>query len=157
MIVFSFSSLVQIMKNQVFARNFTKELTLCHKLWFSNPYIFGFQRRKPLIFQTMTFDRSKNISLKYQRFTTLASKDIGIRKSEFVAKSQFLCSSVINNTPSLNNFFLVGGGSNPHLTPGIAYGRLIIFLILKSINTNRNLILLDRTQGAWSVLKNYFK
>ena len=52
--------------------------------------IFGFQRRKPLKFQTMTFDRSKNISLKYQRFTTLASKDIGIRKSEFVAKSQFL-------------------------------------------------------------------
>ena len=41
-------------------------------------------------FQTMTFVRSKNISLKYQRFTTLGSKDIGIRKSEFVAKSQLL-------------------------------------------------------------------
>ena len=38
----------------------------------------------------MTFDRSNNISLKYQRFTTLGSKDIGIRKSEFVAKTQFL-------------------------------------------------------------------
>jgi len=38
----------------------------------------------------MTCVRSKNISLKYQRFTTLDSKDIGIRKSEFVAKSQFL-------------------------------------------------------------------
>ena len=38
----------------------------------------------------MTFVRSKNISLKYQRFTTLGSKDIWIRKSEFVAKSQFL-------------------------------------------------------------------
>ena len=35
----------------------------------------------------MTFVRSKNISLKYQRFTTLGSKDIGIRKSEFVAES----------------------------------------------------------------------
>ena len=56
----------------------------------SNPYIFGFQRRKPLKFQSMTFVRSKNISLKYQRFTTLGSKDIWIRKSEFVAKSQFL-------------------------------------------------------------------
>jgi len=67
-----------------------KELTLCNKLWFSNPYIFGFLRRKPLKFQTMTFVRSKNIGLKYQRFTTLCSKDIGIRKSEFVAKSQFL-------------------------------------------------------------------
>ena len=43
-------------------------MTLCHKLWFSNPYIFGFQRRKPLKFKTMTFVRSKNISLKYQRF-----------------------------------------------------------------------------------------
>jgi len=67
-----------------------KELTLCNKLWFSNPYVFGFQRRKPLKFQTMTFIRSKNISLKYQRFSTLGSKNIGIRKSEFVAKSQFL-------------------------------------------------------------------
>ena len=33
----------------------------------------------------MAFGRSKNISLKYQRFTTLGSKDIVIRKSEFVA------------------------------------------------------------------------
>ena len=69
---------------------FTKELTQCNKLCFSNPYIFGFQRRKPLKYQTMTFVRSKNISFKYQRFTTLGSKDIGIRKSEFVGKSQFL-------------------------------------------------------------------
>ena len=41
----------------------------------------------------MPFVRSKNISLKYQRVTTLGSEDIGIRrirKSEFVAKSQFL-------------------------------------------------------------------
>ena len=34
--------------------------------------------------------RSNNISLKYQRFTTLDLKDIGIIKSEFVAKTQFL-------------------------------------------------------------------
>jgi len=34
--------------------------------------------------------RSNNISLKHQRFTTLGSKDIGIIKSEFVAKTQFL-------------------------------------------------------------------
>ena len=33
--------------------------------------------------------RSNNISLKYQRFTTLGSKDIGIINSEFVAKTQF--------------------------------------------------------------------
>ena len=38
--------------------------------------------------------RSNNISLKYQRFTTLGSKDIGIINSEFVAKTQFLCKFV---------------------------------------------------------------
>jgi len=35
--------------------------------------------------------RSNNISLKYQRFTTLGSKDIAIINSEFVEKTQFLC------------------------------------------------------------------
>jgi len=35
--------------------------------------------------------RSNNLSLKYQRFTTLGSKDIRIINSEFVARSQFLC------------------------------------------------------------------
>ena len=68
-----------------------KELTLCHKLWFSNPNIFGTQCRKPLIFQTYIFWSNKSHSLRFQRFTTSKSKDIGIRKSEFVAKSQFLC------------------------------------------------------------------
>ena len=43
-----------------------------------------------MIFQTMTFVKSNNISLKYQRFTTLGSKDNVSRKSEFVAKTQFL-------------------------------------------------------------------
>jgi len=38
----------------------------------------------------MIFVRSNNISLKYQRFAKLGSKDIGMRKSEFVAKTQFL-------------------------------------------------------------------
>ena len=33
--------------------------------------------------------RSNNVILKYQRSTTLGCKDIEIRKSEFVAKSQF--------------------------------------------------------------------
>ena len=68
----------------------SKELTLCHKLWFSNPNIFRTQCRKPLIFQTYIFWSNKSHSLKCQRFTMLESKDIGIRKSEFVANSQFL-------------------------------------------------------------------
>ena len=38
----------------------------------------------------MNFVRSNNVSLKYQRFATLGSKDIGIINSEFVAKTQFL-------------------------------------------------------------------
>ena len=42
------------------------------------PYIFGFQCCRHLTFQTMTSVGSNNISLKYQRFTTLGSKDIGI-------------------------------------------------------------------------------
>ena len=54
-------------------------------------YIFRFQLPKPLTCQTMTFVRSNNISLKYQRLAKLGSKVIGMRKSEFVAKTQFLC------------------------------------------------------------------
>ena len=34
----------------------------------------------------------KNLSLKYQRFTASGGKNIGIRKSEFVTKTQFLSS-----------------------------------------------------------------
>ena len=69
---------------------FKKELSLCHKLWFFKHFIFGFQCRRPQIFLTMNSVRSNNVSLKYQRFATLGSKDIGIINSEFVAKTQFL-------------------------------------------------------------------
>ena len=34
--------------------------------------------------------RSKNLCLKYEKFTPSAGKDIEIRKFEFVAKTQFL-------------------------------------------------------------------
>ena len=71
-------------------RTLTKELTHCHKLWFSHPNIFATQCRKHLIFQTYIFLSNKSHSLKYQRFTAFEFKDIGIRKSEFVANSQFL-------------------------------------------------------------------
>ena len=62
----------------------------CHKLWFSNPYIFGTQCHKSLIFQTYIIWSNKSHNLKCQRSTTLKSKKIGIRKLEFVAKTQFL-------------------------------------------------------------------
>ena len=69
---------------------YPKELSLCRKLSIYNPFIFGTQCITSLIFQTY-FNLSTRIhSLKYQRSTTLESKDIGFRKAEFVAKTQFL-------------------------------------------------------------------
>ena len=50
---------------------FEKDLSLCHKLRFSNPWIFANWWRKPLIFQTINSVRPNNLSLKYQRFTPL--------------------------------------------------------------------------------------
>ena len=71
--------------------NVLKELSLCHKLKFSNPNIFATQCRRPQIFQTMNSVRSNSVSLKYQRPTPSGCKDIGVRKFEFVAKTQFFC------------------------------------------------------------------
>ena len=61
-----------------------------HKLEFYNPYIFATGWRKPLIFQTYMIWSNRNQSLKYLRSMSLGCKDIGIRKSKFVAKTQFL-------------------------------------------------------------------
>ena len=69
---------------------FAKELSLCHKLRFCNPYIFATQCRRPLIFQTMHSVRSNSLSLKYQGFSPSGCQYIGIRKYEFVTKTQFL-------------------------------------------------------------------
>ena len=68
----------------------SKELSLCHKLWLSTLFIFATQWLRPYLFQTMNSDRWKNLSLKYQRFTPSGEKNMGIRKSEFVTKTQFL-------------------------------------------------------------------
>ena len=68
----------------------TKELSLCHKFWIYNPYIFGTQCSKFLIFQTYVIWSNRIHSLKYLRSMTLESKDIRFRKAEFVAKTQFL-------------------------------------------------------------------
>ena len=40
--------------------------------------------------------RSNSLSLKYPLFAPSGCKDIGVRKGEFVAKTQFLCCSGIN-------------------------------------------------------------
>jgi len=73
----------------------TKELSLCHKLWFSKPSILGTQYREPLIFQTYIIWSNRSHSLKCQRSTTLGCKNIGKRKSEFVTKNQFLFRTLI--------------------------------------------------------------
>ena len=56
----------------------SQKLRFCHKLWFSNPYIFPIQCGRPLIFQSMNYVRSNNLSLKYQMFTPTGCKDIEI-------------------------------------------------------------------------------
>ncbi len=73
----------------------SEECNLCHKLWLSNSYIFAIQCRRPCIFQTMISVGSNNLSLKYKKFTWFDIKDIGIRKLEFVAMTQFLCSKTL--------------------------------------------------------------
>ena len=42
------------------------------------------------MFQTVNSVGPNNLSLKYQRFTSLDCKDIGIRQFEFVTKTQLL-------------------------------------------------------------------
>ena len=86
-------------------------MSFCHKLELSNPYIFATGWRKPLIFQTYMFWANRNHSLKYLRSTTLDCKNIGIRKSKFVGKTQFLYkdnkvkgSRWVLLRPNLNNF-----------------------------------------------------
>ena len=95
----------------------TKELSLCHKLWFSNSYIFAVQCYRHFTFQTMTSVRSNNISLKYQRFTTLGSKDMGIRKTEFVARTQFLyLAALLNSFAVCCMYSYLGVVTNPSTT-----------------------------------------
>ena len=57
-----------------------KELSFCHKLWFSNFNIVATQFRRLLVFQTMKAIRSNNVSLKYQRFTSSGCKEIRLIK-----------------------------------------------------------------------------
>ena len=62
-----------------------KSLNLSHKLKFSNSYIFKTSWCNPPIFQTLIYGSNIIHSLTYLR-----PNDIGFRKSEFVAKTQFL-------------------------------------------------------------------
>ena len=106
----------------------TKELSLCHKLWFSDLNIFGTQCRKLLIFQTYIIWSNKSHSLKYQRFTTLESKDIGIRKSEFEAKTQFLSWTFLSLDES-NNYKIICHCHSLHLSESVTlYSRWMFYV-----------------------------
>ena len=75
-----------------------KELSFCHKLRFSNSYNLATRFPRPLIFPTINSGRSNSLSLKYQRCTP---SDIGVRKCNIVAKTQFLYPSF--NVPQDRN------------------------------------------------------
>ena len=68
----------------------------CHKLKFSNHYIFATQCRRPSIFQTLIYVTINNLSLKFQKFNPTGCEDIGIQKIQFVAKTQFLLNQTKN-------------------------------------------------------------
>ena len=49
----------------------------------------------------MNFVRSSNLSLKYQRFTSPGSKDIGIQRYDVVTKTQFLLFEELGRTKGM--------------------------------------------------------
>ena len=56
-----------------------------------------------------TYNLNHEFCLRYQRVTPSGCKDIGMRKSELVAKNQYYCTFFKLKVPSLNNseFLLV--------------------------------------------------
>ena len=62
------------------SNKYPKELSFCHKLWFSNSYNFATRFPRPLIFQTINSVRSNSLSLKNERLTSSDCKDIEVRK-----------------------------------------------------------------------------
>ena len=58
-----------------------KEMSHCHKLKFSNHYIFATQCRRPSIFQTLISVTINNLSLKFQKFKPTGCEDKGILKN----------------------------------------------------------------------------
>ena len=67
-----------------------KELSLWNKIKYLNLNIFRSRCCKPLIFQTQIIWSNGIHNLNYLRSATFDSQDIVIRKSEFVAKTEFL-------------------------------------------------------------------
>ena len=80
-----------IFVNRILRIFLPKELSLWNKIKYLNLNIFWTRCCKPSIFQTQIIWSYRIHSLKYLRSATFGYKDIVIRKSEFVAKIQFLC------------------------------------------------------------------
>ena len=72
----------------------SKELSLWNKIKYLNLNIFRTRCCKPLIFQTQIIWSNRIHTLKYLRYATFDSKDIVIKKLEFVAKTQFLYTKI---------------------------------------------------------------
>ena len=90
-----FSGELVSMLSLIKSPNPQKEMSFCHKLRFSIPYIFTTQNRRHEIFQTLNYVGSNILSLKYQRFTPSDCKEIWNRTFELVAKTQFLSTMTI--------------------------------------------------------------
>ena len=81
-----------------------KELSLFHKIKYSNANIFATWWCKPLIFQIKIIWSNRITSLKYLRSTTLDCSNIRIRKPEILAKPQLICFLWWN--PSVVNIYV---------------------------------------------------
>ena len=77
------------------------EMSLCHKLKWSKPYMFAAWWCKPLIFQTYIIFYNIINSLKYLRSTTMDCKYEGIRKSKFVALVSLYSRKIRRHKPSM--------------------------------------------------------
>ena len=87
--------------------------------------------------------RSNNLSLKYQRFSSSGWNDIGIRKFDFVAKSQFLCNLLILKIDINKYVDILSVISGMYL-------QLISPVFFISIQSDTSISL---TKGGWRVLK----
>ena len=84
-----------------------KELSVWNKIKYLNLNIFRTRWCKPLIFQTQIIWSNRIHSLKYLRSATFGSKDTVSRKSEFVAKTQFLYKSICQILEKIMDFGLL--------------------------------------------------
>ena len=87
-----------------------KELSLRNKLWYSNP--ISTHCCRPLILQTMNYDRLNDPSLKYQRFTSTGCRDVAnvcgknsISLSSDLWNLSFLCKRISSWMSSSSKIF----------------------------------------------------